>query len=231
MSATRRDKLFLQVSARNGYHVQVEQIIREVEFDMVDSVNALEIAAGGGHVEVLRVLTKHGVRDTGSALVRAFVCCQERALRFLVKQYEIYSLDYVRCTKSGPQLMLYSIENFRTSSLSSLKMFRWLLDMGANTRQEVQVVANAPGQPEIFRGSVMSFLDQQRVLFPDEKKLDATKRMLLREPAIHAVSWLWPSTKSCTKLSTQWSTKWSTKWKSCTKSSMVLGALLSYTKK
>ena len=151
---------------------------------------ALHNATRGGHVEVMRVLTDAGVRDTScSALVVALFLGRRDATRFLLKHYKRNSISDVYGTMS---LMFTIIHNSQWSF--SPKMVRWLIDAGVNTKVVAKPVECGSW---VFVGegkTPREVLDGLKAKHPPEQApmLHAIDRLLHQEAAVHAKSWLWP---------------------------------------
>ena len=155
-------------------------------------VKALELAAGKGHVEVMQLLTDAGVKDEYGACLCFVVNLvpEKNSIRFLLKQYEKDSLDHVK-ELSGTSLMHGVIRNHKQLGP---KMFRWLLDAGANTTASLHAMIQETGAEVDLgtpRASLVGIMGQYS---PDEvpPTLTAIDRLFKQEDAIHAKSWLWP---------------------------------------
>lgn len=155
---------------------------------------ALHNATRGGHVEVMRVLTDAGVRDTScSALVVALFLGRRDAIRFLLKHYERhYKRNSISDVYGTISLMFTIIHNSPWSF--SPKLVRWLIDAGVNTKVVAKPVVC--GSMVFVRESdtPREVLDRLKAKHPPEQApmLYAIDRLLHQEDAVHAKSWLWP---------------------------------------
>lgn len=151
-------------------------------------VRALTASAENGHVEVMQVLTDAGVRDTGEALRMAILCAQVDPVRILLKQYEIFCLDYINNKKYGKTLLTNAIEGYKHESAP--RIVRWLLDAGASTTSRASRV-----YLDEFSYTPVEWTYRLQLYREDHMEiLEAVRRPLLQEHAVHAKSWLWGNT-------------------------------------
>ena len=203
----------LDVAAQNGHSEVVHELIEELGIEgcggASGGVDALQGAAESQQVEVMEMLTSAGVVDTGVALQAAARWGRESSVKFLLQQQEWRAsgegAGYLQtCNPSGRTPILCSIEASRSCSP---RITRLLVDAGADTTAAVRLavrLADAPGLEICFDDTPLAYTDfyirEKKIERKIEGKgaterqlrsLEATRRLLMRVEAVHAVSWLW----------------------------------------
>lgn len=153
-------------------------------------VDALAKAAHGGHVGIMAVLSEHGVKDSGRALLCAIDSRQKDSIMFLLEQYDRDSLDYVKRRMGMVSSLLFFIIKSRNDFVHfAPKLVRWVIDRarpeGDFRRPTVSFQPIGTAQIE-----VASTLVGARE--GGEQTLRAISRLLKQAKAVHAVSLLWP---------------------------------------
>lgn len=150
---------------------------------------ALRLAATCEHVEVMRILLQHGVEHTGPALGWSIVHANTTCIEFLMKRTPFVD------ESSGPTLAVCTILSYRYNF--SLKLFRWLLDAGARTDIPVTVMSSST---VLHRGTARECVENCYKTASDKDskstpclRINAIRHLLLREEAVHAVSWQYPA--------------------------------------
>lgn len=192
----------------------VRELIRQVGVEgcggAAGGLEALRLAAKEGHVDVMLVLTEAGVVDTGGlALAFATACRKEASVKFLLVQQQRQEKNtaasdqraYVNNARDpfdrSPLLVSIGIGS---SKLCFHRIVRLLVDSGADTKSAVH---------HSYGDGLVGFSDTSlcrtiRILRDVEaegkddneeqlSRLEAVRRLLLRVEAVHATSWLWPS--------------------------------------
>ncbi len=155
-------------------------------------VQALSAAAGGGHVDIMRMLTDVGVTDTGcGCLLAATLNGCARSLKFLLRQNSASAAGGGYVNLRGPggvTPLFFCVMGCRQGSP---RAFRMLIDAGANTAGRVMYgdtplnYVNSCLRDKTVKGGEDA---TQEELY----RLEAMRRLLLQVEAVHAVSWLWP---------------------------------------
>ncbi|CAM9485924.1 unnamed protein product [Ectocarpus fasciculatus] len=193
----------LDAAAKKGHPKVVHELIRQVGIDgcggSSGGVRALQQATQYKHLDIMVILTKAGVVDTGLALVVAAVHGGEAPLKFLLDQararkttdWPAYVNTRDRC---GVPPLLGGIQHYRP------RVVRLLVDAGADTTSPVPVSNQPRGNDSSITplGFTMNLLGN-KVARPgtasqeELNKLEAIRRLLLRVEAVNAISWLWSS--------------------------------------
>ncbi|CAM9809322.1 unnamed protein product [Ectocarpus sp. 12 AP-2014] len=191
----------LDVAAQNGHREVVHELIRQVGIDECGGSsggeNALRQAALFSRLDIMAILTDAGVVDTGLALVVAAGYGGEAPLKFLLEQ--------ARARKTTDRVAYMNTLNGvgLTSLLDGIqrcrpRVVRLLVEAGADTTSPV-LICNQPGAGDFHitpLGLTMCLLggrSAKPLTMEKLNKLEVIRRLLLREEAVHAVSWLWPS--------------------------------------
>ena len=156
------------------------------------------------------MLTSAGVVDTtGMALHAAASQGRESSVEFLLRQWErnrsdrgAAYLDTVN-RRDGTTPMVCGIGACRSSSP---RIARLLIDYGADTASAVRLRDYEEGCRLFFNDTPLAFTnfkihekktrensDGERATRRQMHSLEATRRLLMRVEAVHAVSWMWPS--------------------------------------
>ena len=184
---------FLKNAARAGDIASVREALQHglnVCGGADGGVDAFVCAAEEDHTEVLDVLCEAGVRDTGEALMRAISLKKRDSTMFLLKQYERDSLNHVNNTRTGVLLMFKVLEYF--DDYFSAKLFRWLMDAGANTEARVSLVQSVDEPALVI--TARELVDRFKGVHSREEcpALYLIDKLLKQEVATKALSWLWP---------------------------------------
>ena len=186
----------LDVAAMKGHFEVVYELIQGYRIEgcggASGGVNALKFAAAIQHVEVMNILTSAGVVDPGVILIGAATSGHASSVKLLLQRQE-WKVGYVdTMVTDGLTPLVGSIRAY------SPRTTRLLVDAGADTATTVRL---KHGDGEVFfNGTPLAFVDlflaQNNVGGKDATEsqlhaLEATRRLLLRVEAVHAVSWLW----------------------------------------
>ena len=192
----------LDVAAQNGYpDVVRELIVRSGGVKHCGGasggVEALRLAARFRQAGIMAMLTEAGVVDSGPALSCAAAYGSEAEMKFLLRQRPP-TPAYVNSSDQSGRTPVYCTVSF--CSPRSPRVLRMLVDAGADTASAVEVFdETCQMSSHTPLALVLSSLREKKV---KEKKatedqlgmLEAMRRLLLRVDAVHATSWLWPST-------------------------------------
>lgn len=162
--------------------------------------NAFRIASMHQRLDMMAMLADAGVVDTGEALIDAAHHGQEAAAKFLVKRF-----GRPVATKSGRAYVDAPDERGRTPLMLSIvacvprspRIVRLLIDAGANASASIRI------ETERVMAVVTPLAYTTHRLYQDKaggetateqqrRTLEAIRDLLLREEAIHAISWAWP---------------------------------------
>lgn len=207
-------KIFLDAAVASGHVDVVYELVRQFGIEgcggVSGGVDALRRASLGAHLDVMDMLTDAGVVDTGKALVTAATHGIERSLAFLLKKWQEDEqshggVGYVNNTFgfSGKIPLLCAInlknDNVVNAWLGYRRIARRLIDAGADTTSAVRLtgtITTATGELLSRSYTPLDFAIAGAGEYATEEELEIladTRRLLLRVPAVHAVSWLWPS--------------------------------------
>ncbi|CAM9828963.1 unnamed protein product [Scytosiphon promiscuus] len=197
----------LDVAAQNGHTAVVREMVQRLGIDGCSGasggVDALHMAAGFGHVDIMEILMSAGVVDTGIALAVAAETSEEESVKFLLERrggnVSNSRRSYVNntCGAEGRTPLVCCIDFAKPRSP---RVVRRLIDAGADTTSAVPI-KHKYGMAGfgITPMDRLSFLAHEKKVGtgddPNEDqvlKLQGIRRLLLRVDAIHAVSWLWP---------------------------------------
>ncbi|CAN0019540.1 unnamed protein product [Ectocarpus sp. 4 AP-2014] len=205
----------LAAAAERGRVDAVRELIRQLgieKFGAAGGLEALRLAAKEGHVDVMVVLTEAGVVDTGMALATAAAIGVEASVKFLLQEQQQQRQEEKSTASSEQRAYVNNARDplGRTPLLGSIdigiikpcfpRIVRLLVDSGADTESAVRYT---------YRDGLVGFSDTPlyrtiRILHDVETerkddneeqlgRLKAVRRLLLRVEAVHATSWLWPS--------------------------------------
>ena len=196
---------------------------------------ALQVSAANGHLNVVEILSKAGVKDSdGKALVFAINFMKRDCVEFLLKQYDRESLDHAK--SSGPEFLHVLTRNYLYFGPTfSPRLARWIMNAGANA-ESPYIHDDVLGTRANFGPlrKTLDFLMGRHGVNKVPPTLVAIDRLLKQEDAVHAISWLWVSSESSegTKKRSKRSTSTHILRKSAhVTSRVVLGGLLRYTRK
>lgn len=198
----------LDMASQNGRVEVVRELIRQLGIEGCGGARrgeqALCAAARGGHVTILAVLLDAGVVDTGPALRHATGNGHETATKFLLGQRRssCCKRSYVNNSSKdrGQAALLCAIGFVEISSSPYPRIVRLLVDAGADTASTFRLTD--PGGTVLLNDTVLAgttrLIREKRVGVNDAtveqlNKLEEIRRLLLRVEAVHAVSFLWPS--------------------------------------
>ncbi|CAM9536506.1 unnamed protein product, partial [Hapterophycus canaliculatus] len=205
------EKIFipLEVAARSGHLGVVSELIKQVGIDGCGGANggktALWLAAEGGHLDVLAVLTDAGVIDTTdtAALSRAARFGHEACVKYFVQRHGkrdpagVRSYVNRRGVTTGTTPVFSAVEACRPCSR---RIVRFLLDAGADTASVLRVTN--PAGKFLFSGTPLSWViqslhekavDGEHATEEQLQQLEGVRHLLLRVEAVHATSWRWRS--------------------------------------
>ena len=195
----------LDAAAREGHSEVVDLLIQEYGIEgcggVSGGVDALAGAAENKHVEILRILTSAGVVDTGKALVDAAASACASSVKFLLQQERRANGRGVAYPdtrhRNGSTPLVLSLQACRPCSPRIARLF---VDAGADTASAFRLTDGI--SMEIFNDTPLALVDMY--IFGKTEKasetteselnsLEASRRLLMRVEAVHALSWLWPS--------------------------------------
>lgn len=179
----------LDVAAKNGHADVINELGRRLGFEACGGTtkgrNSLRLAVDYKRPEILKILTLDGVEDVGGyGLCRSLCLGDEKSFKILLSASHSPS-DYVNqaCYNSWSALQCLLMP--RSLRTTSHRLARRLLDAGMDTKGE-DVVSWIMCR---IRNTKRSDADSEtRVLC-----LRRLLRLFLQEPAVHALSWGWPS--------------------------------------
>ncbi|CAM9484934.1 unnamed protein product, partial [Scytosiphon promiscuus] len=197
----------LSVAALNGHSGAVSELVQRLGIERCGGesggVAALRLAAEKQHVDTMAILVGAGVIDPGEALMVAAEYVREDSVRFLLRQMEDKTggtRAYASTRGSHGRTPLVSSVDAGGGRLCSPRVVRLLLDAGADSsptftfrNMEGSLVKN--GTPLALAAYLLRARKAGGHPETDEqlRRLEAVRSLLLREKAIHAVSWLWHS--------------------------------------
>lgn len=220
--STGEPSLPLGDAACNGHSEVVRELIQQVGIKgcggASGGVDALRAAAEMGRVETMATLTDAGVVDTDQALLSAAGWGGEAAVKFLLQQRQPAGsstsiVEYVNFRDgSGMTALFHSIalcvgrsrseDDEVVLQLISPRVVQLLVDAGADTTSAVRATDGGTGVAHNYYGTPLAYitkcLREKKIREFDATeeqlhRLEAARRLLLREEAVHAVSWLWHS--------------------------------------
>lgn len=201
------EAIALDVAAQNGHLGVVRELLQEYGIQgcggASGGVDALAVAAVDDHVAVMEMLTNAGVVDKGVALLTAAENCREAAVKFLLQHMKQTTrrarAAYLNALGSSGQTPLFGA--IVAAKFSSSRVVRLLADAGADMASPVRLTDKAG--MVFFNDTAMAFVHHfltnkdihgKPTITDDElHSLEASRRVLLRLEAVHAVSWLWTS--------------------------------------
>lgn len=197
----------LDAAACGGHSEVARELIREYGIGGCGGesggVHALQVAAESQQVEVMGMLATCGVVDTGVALIAAAALGNELPVKILLQRQE-WKAGYPDSTNaSGATPLAGAIQSRRPCSS---RISRLLVDEGADTTTALHLTDD-DGRV-VFNDTPLAFVDYCSSDTDDTESqrhsLEATRRLLSRVEAVHAVSWLWArDTPSSTRAATE----------------------------
>ncbi|CAN0069729.1 unnamed protein product, partial [Hapterophycus canaliculatus] len=197
----------LDIAATGGHLGVASELVKQLGIHrcggLSDGENAMRLAAGSGHLDVVAMLTDAGVNDTtGTALGRAARSGHEASFKFLLQRQETQDPAGVRSYVNIPDArgatpVFSAIEACRPRSQ---RIVRFLLDAGADTASVLRVTD--PMGRFLFSGTPLSWatrclhgkeVDGEPATEEQLQRLKGVRRLLMRAEAVHAISWLWRS--------------------------------------
>lgn len=198
----------LEVAAERGHSGVVREMIARLDIGgcggPTGGVNALCRASKLQNLGIMSILMKAGVRDTGSALILTAEMGHDAAANLLLQHRR-------RGEGTSADVASYVNADHLNDSVTPLscclvgrrpgccRILRALLDAGADSA--ISVPMNLPSglvsslAPLGLATELLSLI-RAGVFYPTEEHLRvllSSQRVLLREEAIHAVSWVWPA--------------------------------------
>lgn len=187
----------LDAAARLGHSEVARELIQQRGMGGCGGASggaeALSAAAGGQHVDILRMLTDAGVTDTGrEALFAAALNGRPESLKFLLNHMN-------RASATGRAYI-----NFRgPGNITPLLLCVWGCRQGSPRTVRLLIDAGADTAGQVMHGDtplnyVGSCLRDKTVKGGEDatqeqlRRLEAMRRLLMQVEAVHAISWLWP---------------------------------------
>lgn len=199
------DLVPLERAAYNGHSGVVRELLRQLGIGGCGGESAgqgaLNLATEQVHVDVMALLTEAGVVDTGMALVAASAIGREASVKFLLQQHLEPLADrdgYINNTldQSGATPL------FASTTVTSPRIARLLIDAGADTTLSVPLKSSTGCEVKFtpLAFTILTLRDKKiggmDITEDQLNRLEAMRRLLLRVEAVHAVSWLWPTSAS-----------------------------------
>ncbi|CAN0062639.1 unnamed protein product [Ectocarpus fasciculatus] len=202
----------LAAAAERGRAGAVRELILQLGVEgcggAAGGLEALRLAAKEQHVDVMVVLAAAGVVDTGGvALATATAFGKEASVKFLLQQRQEKNTAaseqraYVNNARDalGRTPLLGSID-IGIIKLCFPRIVRLLVDSGADTESPVGYTYRdgLAGFNDTPLCRTIRILRDVKTEGKDDNeeqlgRLEAVRRLLLRVEAVHATSWLWPS--------------------------------------
>lgn len=159
-----------------------------------DTLFRMQLAERENGESVSQILTKHGA-DADGILRQAVEESDVRSVRLLLEEQFVgrSSSESLR-EVDGAMMLISSISGFgRTFSYKWVRIARLLMNAGANASLEVEMAL--PNMVVFNRDSCLQLLVRRKKRMTGEnlRKMGFMHHVLLREEAVHAVSWSWPS--------------------------------------
>lgn len=163
-------------------------------------LNALTMAAESQQLEMMVLLTRAGVVDTGLALMGAATCGHESSVNYLLLEWKAngQGAGYPDTrNRNGISPLFASILACRLSC--SPRTTRLLVDAGADTTTPIKVSDNegdvlSNRTPLAFVTGLLrgKTIEGKKATEEQLNSMEGTRRVLMRVDAVRAVSWLWP---------------------------------------
>lgn len=201
----------LDVSAQHNQPGVVRELIERLGIERcggpTGGLLALDLAAHEEGLECMTLLADAGVTDTGRVMHHAVEYGCEEAVRFLLRRRTGSTSDSGRYADSkdrwGGTPLAKSIAGDTRTALAYPRIARLLVEAGATTSSAIRLT-NVAGRVMLhdsalaFTVSLLGFktVNGQPASEEHLRRLEAIRRLLLQEPAVHAVSWVWPSVVS-----------------------------------
>lgn len=199
----------MEIAAGKGYSRVVLELIQRVGIagcgGASRGADALTYAAQKHHVDTMAVLTCAGVVDTGAAaLTAAIKHSSEKSAWFLLQQWAGGNIAPYLNSANPPVLMscVISVCSAARNRLGAApRIARMLVDAGAPPTAPLKMTPRDGGREETYNTTPLhlatDFVLEKKVAettLSEEQlhALQAVRRLLLQEEAVHAVSWLWP---------------------------------------
>lgn len=205
----------LEMAAQDGYTEVVRELVQQVGIKgcggRSGGAEALRLAAEEERMDIMVILADAGVRDTdtAAALSGATEYGRKASVMFLLRQQKASRRSaYVNGRDPcGASPLLSSIAGCRSSAPGIVQL---LIDAGADLASP-RNVSNLLGwgrSPLEMTTYILHNKIVQRARATEEQlqTMEAIRRLLLRVEAVHAVSWLWPSTVLRTTQATEGTT-------------------------
>ena len=203
----------LVIAAYHGHSEVVRELVHHIGAEGCRIGNAGQYALNSAAAEnqsmgVMEALRDGGVVDNGSALFVAVEYVREVAVKWLLQQWPRRgtTVKYANIDiGNGLTPLVKSIDVSSNDEgkphLISPRVVRLLIEAGASTSSIVRI-KNAAIHEVVFEGTPLAFtndcIQKKRVGIGGSKataeqmyRLEAVRRLLMREEAVHAVSWLW----------------------------------------
>ena len=159
---------------------------------------AFLMASFNQRMEIMDMLIDTGVVGTGEALINATEHGHEGVAKYLLKKFGRMVTSgraYVDARDAeGRTPLLVSVAACRPPSPRMVRLF---IDAGADTSAAVRVdtkSAVAFVTPVAYATSLLLAVKREGKVITEQERntLEAVRSLLLREEAVHAISWVWP---------------------------------------
>lgn len=209
----------LEMAVLNGHQRVVEELVWWYGVDRCTSdggVLTLTAAASQGDVGITAFLSDVGVADNKAvALCAAIESCSEECVQFLLRKKggntcisagAYVSIDHGSLPGSYDEYVYQEtplVSTFMMGSFHAPRFARLLLEAGADTTSSIRFPCDS-GKKKGFRGTHMELATVYSDKFDSHPYIEhdtvaglkGVMRVMKQVDAIHAVSWLWPVTKS-----------------------------------
>lgn len=196
----------LSVAALNGHSSVVKEFMQHLGIERCGGhsagVAALRLAAEREHIDAMAILIgAGGVTDTGDALMTAATVGREGSVKFLLRQMEGTRAGlsaYASTPGPSGKTPLVSAIDAGFGRLCSPRVVRMLVEAGADTsptltsRNKNGLIVHKSAPLALTEHYLREKKIAGKTATEEElRRLEAARRVLSQEKAIHAVSWLW----------------------------------------
>ena len=197
----------LDVAAQNGHPKVIRELVQHRGIEGCGGASrgniALEAASQHERLEIMGLLLGAGVVDTGQALGTAAGTGSEASVKYLLQQKKEAAgrrRAYANFRDPDGLTAMSNCIGFSYFVCPSPRILRLLVDAGGDTRSKARLVDRKGAVA--FHGTLVALaarnLREKKVGEKDAteeqlNRLEGIRRLLLRVDAVHALSWLWPS--------------------------------------
>lgn len=205
------DIIPIDMAAGCGHSHMVRELLQQRGIEgcggVSGGVNALHAAAQHNHVDILAMLTKAGVVDTGTALIGAAERGHDAPVKLLLQEHSEKNAPGVGAYVNNKIDDPFGRNPLRRSVVEACRacaprVVRMLVDAGVDTASAVPITKTRGGYGPATNATLLAFTTRnlrkrtaggKPATEEELHRLEAVRRLLLRVKAVRAVSWLWPN--------------------------------------